>query len=74
MSDVLALIVVLFFVVCIPLIIVLHYVTKWKQRREFSVDDEQMLEDLWDLAQRVEDRIDALERILDSDERDWRKT
>ena len=73
MSDLLMVMATLFLVICVPLIIVLHYITRWKQRREISRDDEEMLEDLWALAQRVEDRIDALERILDDDEKDWRR-
>ena len=40
---------------------------KWKQGREISGDDEQMLEDLYLLSQRLEERLDTLERILDDD-------
>ena len=73
MSDVLVALIVIFMVICLPLIIVMHYVTKWRQNRVISGDDEQMLEDLWGMAQRIEDRIDTLERILDDDEEDnWR--
>ncbi len=73
MSDVLIALIIVFMVICLPLIIILHYVTKWRQNREISGDDEQMLEDLWGMAQRIEDRIDTLERILEDDEEDnWR--
>ena len=72
MGDVLFILATIFLVICLPLIIVMHYVTKWRQGREISGDDEQMLEDLWQLAQRIEDRIETLERILDDDSRDWR--
>jgi phage shock protein B len=65
--------VLLFLTVGLPLIIVLHFVTRWKQSREISRDDEQMLEDLWALSQRLEDRIDTLERILDDDHPTWRE-
>ena len=64
----LAIISLLVFVcVVLPLYIVLHFITKWKQSREFSREDEQMLEDLWQLSQRLEDRLETLERILDDD-------
>ena len=56
-----------------PLVIVLHFVTKWKQGREISGDDEKMLEDLYVLSQRMEDRLATLERILDDELSDWRK-
>ncbi len=72
MSDLVIALAIVFIVICLPLIIVLHYVTKWKQGREISGDDEQMLEDLWQMSRRIEDRIDTLERILDDESRDWR--
>ena len=73
MSDLLIGVIVIFMVICLPLIIILHYITKWRQNREISGDDEQMLEDLWAMAQGIEDRIDTLERILDDGEEDnWR--
>ena len=65
-------VVVLFLTIVAPLYIVMHFVTKWKQTREISGDDEQMLEDLWELSQRLEDRIITLEKILDDELPDWR--
>ena len=53
--------------VVLPLVIVLHFITRWKQSREFSKEDEQMLEDLWQMSQRLEERLETLERILDDD-------
>jgi phage shock protein B len=58
---------VVFVCVVLPLYIVLHFITRWKQSREFSREDEQMLEDLWQLSQRLEERLETLERILDDD-------
>ncbi len=57
----------------LPLIVVLHFITKWKQSREISGDDEQMLEDMYVMSQRMEERIVTLERILDDELSDWRK-
>ena len=65
--------VLLFLTIGLPLYIVLHFVTRWKQSREISRDDEQMLENLWTLSQRLEDRIETLERILDDDHPTWRE-
>jgi len=65
--------IVLFLTIVAPLIVVLHFVTKWKQNREISGDDEQMLEDLYLLSQRMEERLVTLERILDDEIEDRRK-
>lgn len=67
LSALIAIAVILFIAIPAPLFIVLHYITKWKQSREMSNDDEQMLEDLWKLSQRLEERLNTLETIL-SDE------
>ena len=57
----------------LPLIVVLHFITKWKQSREISGDDEQMLEDMYLMSQRMEERIITLEKILDDELSDLRK-
>ena len=59
--------------VIVPLGLVLHYVTKWKTAKGLTTEDERMLEDLWESAQRMESRINALETILDNEVDDWRK-
>ena len=67
MEELFSLAVILFLTIALPLYIVMHFITRWKQTREISRDDEQMLEDLWVLSQRLEDRLETLERILDDD-------
>ena len=73
MSELITAAAVIFLVVIGPLIVVFHYITKWKQTREMSGDDERMLEELWELSQRLEDRIETLERILDDEPRTHRR-
>ena len=73
LAELIAVAVIVFIAVPAPLFIVLHCITKWKQSREISGGDEKMLEDLWSFSQRLEDRLEALERILDSELPDWRK-
>jgi phage shock protein B len=70
MSEVIA---VLFMVLVLPLAIVMHYMTKWKATKGLSAEDERMLEDLWENAERMQSRINALETILDSQAPQWRK-
>lgn len=64
---------IVFLLIPAPLFIVLHFITKWKQSREISGGDEKMLEELWQLAQRLERRLESLETILDSELPDWRR-
>lgn len=73
MSELLALAIILFLAIVAPIIVVLHFVTKWKQSREISTDDEQLLEDLWMLSQRLEERLMTLEEILVEDVPDGRR-
>ncbi len=70
MTEVIA---VLFVVLILPLAIIMHYVTKWKATKGLSAEDEKMLGELWDDAQRMGSRINALETILDSQVPQWRK-
>lgn len=72
MSGLASLAIVLFLTIVVPLIVVLHFVTKWKQGREISGDDEKMLEDLYLMSRRMEDRLHTLERILDDQLPEWR--
>lgn len=72
-DELLTLALILFLVIPAPLFIVLHFISKWKQSREISRDDEQMLEDLWQLSQRLGDRLETLERILDDELPDRRR-
>ncbi|KPK53700.1 MAG: envelope stress response membrane protein PspB [Gammaproteobacteria bacterium] len=70
MGEVLGIIMVSF---VLPLIIVLHYMTKWKESKGLSREDEKMLEEIWESAQKMESRINALETILDAQAPDWRR-
>ena len=64
---------ILFLTVCLPLWIIFHYVTKWKMSKGLSPEDEKMLSEVWESANRMEERITTLERILDIEAPSWRK-
>lgn len=70
MPEVIGVILVIF---VLPLIVVLHYMTKWKASKGLSREDEKMLEEIWESAQKMESRINALETILDDQAPDWRR-
>ena len=73
MDQTIVVLLIVIFAVPVPLFIVLHFITKWKQSREISGGDEKMMENLWQLSLRLEDRLEALETILDNEVSDWRK-
>jgi phage shock protein B len=52
--------------------IVLHYMTKWKTAATLTVDDEVMLDELYQLARRLDDRMDTVERLVASDNPDFK--
>jgi phage shock protein B len=52
--------------------IILHYVTKWKQSPKITNEDEKLLDELYSLARRLEDRLGTVERIIAADNPDWR--
>ncbi len=67
-----SLLAVLLLVVVAPIWIVAHYATRWRTARILSRDQERILAELYDTAQRMEERMDSLERILDSEAPGWR--
>jgi len=73
MTELITLAIVLFLTVLGPIIVIFHFITKWRQTREISGDDERMFEELWDLSQRLEERLETLERILDDEPLSRRK-
>jgi phage shock protein B len=64
--------------IAIPLVvlglvwIVLHYITKWKTSATITNDDEALLEELYQLAKRLDERMDTVERLVAADDPDFR--
>ena len=60
-------------IIIVPLIflglpwIIMHYITKWKTAATITVDDEHLLEELYSLAKRLDERMDTVERLVASD-------
>jgi phage shock protein B len=53
--------------------LILHYITKWKQAATLSVPDEKLLDDVHDMARRLDDRLCSIERIMTADNPQWRQ-
>ena len=69
MPDVIAILIV---TVLLPIWIIFHYITKWKQMKGITPEDEASLGDLRTAADRLEDRLRTMERIMDDEVADWR--
>ena len=52
--------------------IIFHYITKWKTAATITTDDEVLLEELYSLAKRLDERMDTVERLVASDNPDFR--
>jgi phage shock protein B len=44
-----------------------HYITKWKTAPSLTINDEALLEDLYQLARRLDDRMETVERLVAAD-------
>jgi len=58
--------------VVLPLVIIMHYTTKWKSTKGLTDEEQQMLEELWEGSERMTSRLNALETILDEKSKEWR--
>ena len=47
--------------------IIMHYITKWKTAATITTDDEHLLDELYQLARRLDERMDTVERLVASD-------
>jgi phage shock protein B len=52
--------------------IIFHYITKWKTAATITSDDEALLEELYQLAKRLDERMDTVERLVASDNPEFR--
>ena len=65
-------------VIIVPMIflglpwIIMHYITKWKTSATITTDDEQLLDELYQLAKRLDERMDTVERLVASDNPEFR--
>src|SRR3954470_5209872 len=52
--------------------LIFHYVTKWKTAKTITTQDEDLLDELYELARRLDDRMNSVERIVQADNPNWR--
>lgn len=52
--------------------IILHYMTQWKKAGSISIEDENLLDELYETAKRLEARVETVERIVAADHPDFK--
>lgn len=53
--------------------IILHYVSKWKTAATLTTEDENLLDELHELARRLDDRMCTIERIIQAENPNWQQ-
>lgn len=53
--------------------LIFHYITKWKTAATLTSGDEKLLDELHDLARRLDDRLCSIERIMTAENPNWRQ-
>ena len=53
--------------------LIFHYITRWKTAATLTHEDERLLDDLHDLARRLDERMCTLERIMSAENPNWRQ-
>ena len=52
--------------------LIFHYISKWKTASALTTEDEKLLDELYELARRLDDRMSTIERIVQADNPNWR--
>lgn len=52
--------------------VILHYITQWKKTGSITREDENLLEELYETARRLDDRVHSIERIVTADNPNWK--
>src|SRR5688572_15766071 len=52
--------------------IIFHYISKWKTAATLTTEDENLLDELHELARRLDERMCTIERIIQAENPNWR--
>ena len=53
--------------------IVFHYVTQWKRTGSLTTEDEKLMDELHEMARRLDSRAATIERIMTAENPGWRQ-
>jgi phage shock protein B len=67
-----AIVILCFVVIVMPIWLALHYGSQWRRTKVLSGDNEKTLVELAEIADRMQARIENLERLMDAAAPDWR--
>lgn len=67
MEELTGLIAVISIFIVMPAMFFVHHLIKWKTGSSLSRDDETMLEELYQVARRLDERLDTVERLVAAD-------
>ena len=62
---------ILLITICLPLWIIFHYITKMKTSKGLSPEDEKMLSEVWDSANKMQERIDEMNGWVEEGYIEW---
>ncbi|MEO7178414.1 MAG: envelope stress response membrane protein PspB [Allosphingosinicella sp.] len=72
MGNLIGLVAVLSAIIGLPWLI-FHYITRWKTAATLTNADEKLMEELYDLAGRLDERMCSIERIMTAENPNWRQ-
>lgn len=52
--------------------VIMHYITKWKTAASITGEDEKLLDELYHMARRLDERLETIERIVAADNPEFR--
>lgn len=52
--------------------LILHYITRWKTAATLTSDDEALLDELYQLARRLDERMETVERLVAADHAEFK--
>lgn len=52
--------------------LIFHYITRWKSTATLTREDENLLDELYELARRLDERVCTVERIMTAENPNWR--
>ena len=73
MSDNLTALLGCFIIICVPVWLTLHYLSRTRATRHLNAQDAEAFETLSQTAARMEQRMMNLERLLDAEVPNWRQ-
>ena len=53
--------------------LIMHYITKWRSQGSLTSEDEKLMDELHEMARRLDERVATIERIMTAENPGWRQ-